>query len=203
MRWIRYSLRNSDYLTLPYWHARCWFRLTTMPRHAMTLSQIWQCWIVGSTEFPKWQRLQMPRHLSALNTGFAPNWEFPPWGTHMLRQILFMVQEVGTLQWYGVFYQVCSLIAAMMKQIAQRAKYCHQEIGMIGFIYDSNGQTNTFPQEEMSATLPRVLSDLQCNAQAWACLWGASGGALELSICSCLVMARRSPWFEPTQKVVI
>jgi hypothetical protein len=40
----------------------------------------------------------------------------------------------------------------MMKQVAQRAKYCHQEIGMIGFIYDSNGQTNTFPPSKGTDT---------------------------------------------------
>jgi hypothetical protein len=80
-------------------------------------------------------------------------------------------------------------------KVSCKATYCHPDrsdefdIGMIGFVDDSNGQTNDFLCEETSATLPRLLLALQSNAQTWADLLGASGGALELSKCSCHVMA--------------
>jgi exonuclease III len=58
------------------------------------------------------------------------------------------------------------------------------EIGMIGFVDDCNGQTNDFQANETDQTLPKLLHNLQENAQSWANLLGASGGALELSKCS-------------------
>jgi hypothetical protein len=59
------------------------------------------------------------------------------------------------------------------------------ELGMIGFVDDSNGQTNCFMSNETSLTLPHMLQKLRHNAQTWADVLGASGGALELSKCSC------------------
>ncbi len=73
---------------------------------------------------------------------------------------------------------------------SHKAIYCHpdrsnsMEIGMIGFVDDTNGQTNDFQNDETSQTLPGLLSNLQANAQLWANLLGASGGALEWSKCS-------------------
>jgi hypothetical protein len=58
------------------------------------------------------------------------------------------------------------------------------EIGMIGFVDDTNGQTNDLMIDETNETLPVLLHNLQENAQLWANLLGASGGALELSKCS-------------------
>ena len=63
------------------------------------------------------------------------------------------------------------------------------ELGIVGFVDDSNGQTNCFMQPETSATLSTMLFKLQHNAQAWADILGASGGSLELSKCSCHLLA--------------
>jgi hypothetical protein len=75
------------------------------------------------------------------------------------------------------------------------ATYCspdrtqQMELGMVGFVDDSNGQTNSFMQPETAATLPTTLFKLRHNAQTWADILGASGGALELSKCSCHLLA--------------
>jgi hypothetical protein len=56
---------------------------------------------------------------------------------------------------------------------------------MIGFVDDSNGQTNKFMQATESLdSLQRIQQSLRHNAQLWANLLGATGGALELSKCS-------------------
>jgi hypothetical protein len=56
---------------------------------------------------------------------------------------------------------------------------------MIGFVDDSNGQTNNFMEEgESPETLHRIQQSLRTNAQLWANLLGVTGGALELSKCS-------------------
>ena len=55
-----------------------------------------------------------------------------------------------------------------------KAIYCHpdrsnsMEIGMIGFVDNTNGQTNNFQHDETSQTLPGLLCNLQANAQLWA-----------------------------------
>jgi hypothetical protein len=56
---------------------------------------------------------------------------------------------------------------------------------MIGFVDDSNGQTNKFlDMVDPSAPRQSIKQALQDNAQIWANLLGATGGALELSKCS-------------------
>jgi hypothetical protein len=83
----------------------------------------------------------------------------------------------------------CILFDCYDLQIHQ-ASYCNPDrsepvtIGMIGFVDDSNGQTNDFHANETSQTLPALVHNLQTNAHLWANLLGASGGALELSKCS-------------------
>jgi hypothetical protein len=47
--------------------------------------------------------------------------------------------------------------------------------------------TNNFLQDETEETLPTLLHQLRTNAQVWSNMLGASGGALELSKCSCHV----------------
>jgi hypothetical protein len=77
------------------------------------------------------------------------------------------------------------------------------EIGMIGFVDDSNGQTNDFHANETDQTLPGLLHNLQANAQLWANLLGASGGALELSKCSShLAMRQFSTRGDPVLKSI-
>jgi hypothetical protein len=59
------------------------------------------------------------------------------------------------------------------------------DLGMVGFVDDSNGQTNDFMHFKTDTTLRTTLHQLRHNAQAWSDILGASGGALELSKCSC------------------
>ena len=60
---------------------------------------------------------------------------------------------------------------------------------MVGFVDDSNGQTNLFASEELHSTQQQVLTQLKDNAQLWSDLLGVSGGALELTKCSYHVVA--------------
>jgi hypothetical protein len=62
------------------------------------------------------------------------------------------------------------------------------QLGMIGFVDDCNGQTNQFDSGGSSTTMLHLVSQTQQNAQLWTDLLGASGGALELSKCSCHIL---------------
>ena len=74
-------------------------------------------------------------------------------------------------------------------ELAYKATYCNPdrtnflEIGMIGFVDDSNGQVNCFTMDESSETVPASIHKLRTNVQAWANVLGASGGALEIPKC--------------------
>jgi hypothetical protein len=87
-----------------------------------------------------------------------------------------------------------SLLFDCFDDLAYAATYCHpdrshtMELGMVGFVDDSNGQTNEFMRNETDTTLHAIYHKLQHNAQTWSDLLGASGGALELSKCSCHLM---------------
>ena len=62
-------------------------------------------------------------------------------------------------------------------------------IGIAGFVDDCNGQTNNFEADGSTATVsPSLLTHAQRNAQIWTDLLSASGGALEVSKCSCHVI---------------
>ena len=76
-------------------------------------------------------------------------------------------------------------------EVAIPATYCSPDrsgsfqIGMIGFVDDSNGQTNDFQVGAKTDDASKQLMDnTRHNAQQWANLLGASGGALELPKCS-------------------
>lgn len=58
------------------------------------------------------------------------------------------------------------------------------KLGMVGFVDDSNGQTNLLDQHESEITWQRIIAELKNNAQLWAERFGLTGGALELSKCS-------------------
>ncbi|KAI2497605.1 hypothetical protein MHU86_16911 [Fragilaria crotonensis] len=58
------------------------------------------------------------------------------------------------------------------------------ELGMIGFVDDSNGQTNAFEDPETIHTPKQILQKMKANATAWSRLLAVSGGSLELSKCS-------------------
>jgi hypothetical protein len=57
------------------------------------------------------------------------------------------------------------------------------KIPMIGYVDDSNGQTNMFAQD-IQPTQEDLVDAAQCDAQEWHNLLQASGGALELSKCT-------------------
>ena len=85
---------------------------------------------------------------------------------------------------------ISSLLYHCYDEDASPASYCfpdkthHVSIGMIGFVDDSNGQTNAFHKKEDQNTLMEIHGALKQNAQLWANLLRTSGGALELSKCS-------------------
>ena len=62
------------------------------------------------------------------------------------------------------------------------------ELGLIGFVDDCNGQTNQQASDGAPHRLPTLLAQTQHNAQKWTDLLNASGGALELSKCSCHIL---------------
>jgi len=55
----------------------------------------------------------------------------------------------------------------------------HTQFGLIGFVDDCNGQTNSFGRDGSSETVKQIVSQAH-----WADLLHASGGALEISKCS-------------------
>jgi hypothetical protein len=61
-------------------------------------------------------------------------------------------------------------------------------LGMIGFVDDCNGQTNSFADDGSLETLRTLITQTKANAQAWNDLLTASGGALEVSKCSCHIL---------------
>ena len=61
-------------------------------------------------------------------------------------------------------------------------------IGIAGFVDDCNGQTNNFEADGSTNTVNTVLQQAQDNAQVWTDLLSATGGALEVSKCSCHVI---------------
>jgi exonuclease III len=82
-----------------------------------------------------------------------------------------------------------SLLFDCYDEKAIGAKYCFPdrtgtiEIKMVGFVDDSNGQTNCFT-EELQWSEKVMQQHVAHDAQVWTNLLSASGGALELSKCS-------------------
>ena len=122
--------------------------------------------------------------LGVSETGYTHSPEFPIYGTG---------QGSGNSPMIWCF--LSSVLFDCYDDLAYAATYCNpdktqpMELGMVGFVDDSNGQTNDFMLDETSQTVPRNLFKLQHNAQAWSNILGASGGALELSKCSCHLVA--------------
>jgi hypothetical protein len=60
---------------------------------------------------------------------------------------------------------------------------------MIGYVDDSNGQTNVFQTNDQASTaIEMLVHQVQHNAQIWANILGASGGAIEIPKCLCHIM---------------
>ena len=80
-----------------------------------------------------------------------------------------------------------NVLFQMNDELCHKAHYCRpdrtnpMDLGMIGFVDDSNGQTQ-IPQRYPATILHHQLRQ---NAEIWADVLGTSGGALELTECSC------------------
>jgi hypothetical protein len=85
---------------------------------------------------------------------------------------------------------ISSLLYKCYGQQAHAAQYANPDHAnpmawsMIGFVDDSNGQVNVFSELDSPATMAVMHDRAQKNAQTWAQLLGATGGALELPKCS-------------------
>ena len=97
---------------------------------------------------------------------------------------------------------ISSLLYRRYDTLAVPASYCSPnktgtvELGMVGFIDDSNRQTNAFMDiEEHPTTIQQIRQSLCNNAQIWANLLGATGRALEISKCLDARWKSRSAWF--------
>ena len=118
--------------------------------------------------------------LGVSDEGYQHSEEHPIFGTGQ-----------GSANSPAIWCFISSLLYQCYDTLATPALYCspnHTEkvdLGMIGFVDDSNGQTNYFLEAvESQDSLKRIQQSLQRNAQLWANLLGATGGALELSKCS-------------------
>ena len=80
------------------------------------------------------------------------------------------------------------------KEVSHAANYCtptfdqNLQLNMIAYVDNSNGQTNSFQYNDQTKIVNCTLTKVRHNAQAWINLLGVSGGAVELSKCSCLIM---------------
>jgi hypothetical protein len=90
---------------------------------------------------------------------------------------------------------VSSTLFDCYKEVSHAADYCsptlnqNMQLNMIAYVDDSNGQTNSFLYNDQSKIVNRTLTKVRHNAQAWTNLvLGVSGGAVELSKCSCHIM---------------
>jgi hypothetical protein len=124
--------------------------------------------------------------LGVSETGYTHSPEYPIYGTGQ-----------GSGNSPQIYCFMLSVMFDYYESLNKPAIYCHPdrtqqtELAMVGFVDDSNGQTNTFLHAESNATLPTMLSQIQHNAQAWADILGATGGALELSKCSYHLMSEK------------
>jgi hypothetical protein len=111
--------------------------------------------------------------------GYQHNQHFPIYGTGQ-----------GSSNSPAIWCFLSSSLYECYDTQATKAIYCtpsrtnHVEVGMIGFVDDSNGQTNCFVLDENRQTVDKVMKQTQRNAQSWSDLLNVSGGALELSKCS-------------------
>jgi hypothetical protein len=82
---------------------------------------------------------------------------------------------------------------------------------MIGYVDDSNGQTNQFRRDDKQPLNNTIINKAQQDAQHWHDLLQASGGALELPKCVYQILSwtfnsESSPFpkgFDHTHKIVV
>ena len=116
-------------------------------------------------------------------TGYSHSESFPIYGTGQ-----------GSANSPAIWCFLSSTLFDCYDQVVHPAHYATPaethpvNLGMIGFVDDCNGQTNSFTDDGSSTTLQKLIQQTRHNAQAWNDLLSASGGALELSKCSCHVL---------------
>ena len=74
------------------------------------------------------------------------------------------------------FFCRASFMIVMIKRLFELNKSESSEIGMVGFVNDSNGQTNLFMTDEKEGTRHAVLLQMKANAQIWSNLLSTTGG---------------------------
>ena len=85
---------------------------------------------------------------------------------------------------------ISSLLFDCYEKLAHEAKYCNPDrtnelsLSMVGFVDDTNGQVNSFLDDESPSTLQVLPAKATHSATTWTHLLSASGGALELTKCS-------------------
>ena len=113
--------------------------------------------------------------LGVSETGYTHSEDFPIYGTG---------QGSGNSPMIWCF--LSCILFNCYDDVAYPTKYCNpdktqsMDLGMVGFVDDSNGQTNDFMHNESPMTIPRTIHKLEHNIQAWTDILGSSGGALEL-----------------------
>jgi exonuclease III len=117
-------------------------------------------------------------------TGYSHATNHPVYGTGQ-----------GSANSPAIWCFISSLLFDCYSQVAYPATYCSPDskcdvtLNMIGYVDDSNGQTNLFRANDPSATITdTILMQVRHNAQNWANILGASGGAIEIPKCSCHIM---------------
>ena len=116
-------------------------------------------------------------------TGYSHEPEFPIYGTGQ-----------GSANSPAIWCFLSSTLFDCYEQVAHPAIYVSPTcdtavaVGMIGFVDDCNGQSNLFTEDGSPATVSAIIENTRHNAQHWNNLLAASGGALELSKCSCHVL---------------
>ena len=90
----------------------------------------------------------------------------------------------GSAHSFAIWCFISSILYQCYGTLEIPARYClpdhsnHVDLGMIGFVDDSNGQTNLLLEPKESPNTLRCLQlSLKDNAQHWADLQGATGGA--------------------------
>ena len=85
---------------------------------------------------------------------------------------------------------LCCILFDIYDKMSTPARYTHPDrshetkVSLIGFVDDNNGQANKFKAIQSWTNLQRLLRQAQRNANLWALLLCATGGALELAKCS-------------------
>ena len=116
-------------------------------------------------------------------TGYSHEPDFPIYGTGQ-----------GSANSPAIWCFLSSTLFDCYDQVVNPAIYASPTLdtvialGMVGFVDDCNGQSNLFAEDGSQETVDKIIANTTANAQHWNNLLEASGGALELSKCSCHVL---------------